>query len=136
MAFREIDDNLWEIIKKYLPPTKPHIGRPRCDPRQLINGILYVLATGCTGHDVPEKYGTKSTVHRYHLELCEKGVYQAFFLDLLQSGYAIRKTRKIRDFPDRKLQGSFRVDLSHCSTDTRDIPTEKGNPRVLMTIRR
>jgi len=54
MVFREIDDDLWEIIKKYLPPTKPHIGRPRCDPRQLINGILYVLATGCTGHDVPE----------------------------------------------------------------------------------
>jgi hypothetical protein len=63
-------------------------------------------------------------------------VYQAFFLDLLQSGYAIRKTRIIRDFPDRKLQGSFRVDLPHSSTDTRDIPTEKGNPRVLMAIRR
>lgn len=136
MTFREIDGGLWDIIKKYLSPTKPHIGRPRCDPRQLINGILYVLATGCTGHDVPEKYGTKSTVHRYHLELCEKGVHQAFFLDLLQSGYAIRKTRIIRDFPDRKLQGSSRVDLSHYSTDTRDIPTEKGNPRVLMAIRR
>ena len=33
MAFREIDDDLWAIVQKYLPPTKPHIGRPRCDPR-------------------------------------------------------------------------------------------------------
>jgi len=50
---------------------------------------------------------TKSTVHRYHLELCEKGVYQAIFLDLLQSGYEVKK-----------------IDLSHCSTDTKAIPAK------------
>ncbi|RXE57374.1 transposase [Methanoculleus taiwanensis] len=119
MAFREIDGDLWEVIRKYLPPTKPHIGRPRRDPRGLINGILYVLTTGCTWRDVPEKYGTKSTVHRYHLELCEKGVYQAIFLDLLQSGYEIRK-----------------VDLTHCSTDTKDIAAKKGDQPAMMAIRR
>jgi transposase len=93
MAFREIDDDLWDIVLKSLPPTKPHIGRPRCDPRSLFNGILYVLSTGCSWHDVPAKYGTKSTVHRYHLELSGKGVYQAIFLDLLRSGYEIEKNR-------------------------------------------
>lgn len=113
MVFREIGDDLWEIIRKYLPPTKPHIGRPRCDPCQLINGILYVLTTGCTWHDVPEKYGTKSTVHWYHLELCKKGVYQAIFLDLLQSGYEIRK-----------------VDLEHCSTTPRIFRRKKGIHRL------
>jgi transposase len=53
MAFREIDDDFWVVIQKYLPPTKPYIGRPRCDPRRRFNGILYVLSTGCSGHDVP-----------------------------------------------------------------------------------
>jgi len=77
MVFREIDDELWEILRKHLPLQKPHIGRPRCDPRRLLNGILYVLTTGCTWSDVPAQYGTKSTVHRYHLELYERGVYQA-----------------------------------------------------------
>ena len=84
MAFREIDDGIWEIFRNYLPPTKPHIGRPPRDPRSLFKGILYVLTTGCTWHDVPAIYGTKSTVHRYHLKLCEKGVYQATFFDLLR----------------------------------------------------
>lgn len=63
-----------EIVRKYLPLTKPHIGRPRCDPHCLFNGILYILTTGCIWHDVPAKYDTKSTVHRYPLELCEKEV--------------------------------------------------------------
>ncbi|WP_243669709.1 transposase [Methanoculleus chikugoensis] len=73
MTFREIDDDLWEIVKRHLPPQKPHIGRPRRDPRNLFNGILYVLTTGCAWSDVPARYGTKSTVHRYHLELCRRG---------------------------------------------------------------
>jgi transposase len=85
----------------------------------VFNGILYVLTTGCSWLDVPAKYGTKSTVHRYHLELCEKGVYQAIFLDLLRSGYEIKK-----------------IDLSHCATDTKDIPAKKGDQRAMMAIKR
>jgi len=57
MAFRKSDDDLWEIIRKYLPPTKTHIGRPQCDPRRLVNGILYVLITECIWADVPAKKG-------------------------------------------------------------------------------
>ncbi|WP_404810336.1 transposase [Methanoculleus receptaculi] len=49
------------LFRNTSPPTKPHIGRPRCDPRGLINGILYVLTTGCSWLDVPANYGTKST---------------------------------------------------------------------------
>ncbi len=85
----------------------------------VFNGILYVLTTGCTWLDVPAKYGTKSTVHRYHLELCEKGVYQAIFLDLLRSGYEIKK-----------------IDLSHCATDTKDIPAKKRDRPAMMAVKR
>jgi hypothetical protein len=46
-------------------------------------------------------------------------VYQAIFLDLLQSGYEIKK-----------------IDLSHCATDTKDIPAKKGDPSAMMAIRR
>ncbi len=53
MSFLEIDDALWESIKPYLPPQKPHTGRPRADLRKLMNGILYVVMTGCKWKDVP-----------------------------------------------------------------------------------
>ena len=48
MSFREINDVLWESIEPYLPPQKPLTGRPRADMRKLMNGILYVVMTGCT----------------------------------------------------------------------------------------
>lgn len=92
----------------------------------MFNGILYVLTTDCIWHDVPANYGIKSTVHRYHLELCEKSMYQMIFLNLLQSGYEIQKTRKIRDFPDKKLQGSFRIrSLAQCD-GYQEYPSRKG----------
>ncbi len=42
---------------------------------------------------------------------------------------------KISDFPDRKLQSSFRVDLSHYSTDTMDIPAKGGDRPAMMAIK-
>jgi len=59
MVFQEIDDDLWDIVQNYLPPTKPHIGQPRCDPHSLFNGILYILSTGCSWHEVPANYNRR-----------------------------------------------------------------------------
>lgn len=42
----------WKRIQSLLP--KPaRTGRPRCDDREVINGILYVLSTGCRYEDLP-----------------------------------------------------------------------------------
>jgi len=109
MSFPEIDDVLWESIEPYFPPHKSYTGRPRADMRKLINGILYVVMTGCTWKDVPQQYGSKSTVHRFHLYLYEHGIYQKIFNELLNKGYDLNK-----------------IDLSQCFADTKDIPSKKG----------
>ncbi|WP_048050998.1 transposase [Methanosarcina soligelidi] len=119
MSFSEIDDILWESIEPYLPPQKSPIGRPRANMRKLINGILYVVMTGCTWKDVPHRYGSKSTVHRFHLYLCEHGIYQEIFNELLNKGYDLKK-----------------IDLSHCFTDTKDIRAKKGEISAMMAIRK
>jgi transposase len=49
---------IWESIEPYLPPQKSYTGRPRADMRKLINGILYVVTTGCTWKDVPQQYSS------------------------------------------------------------------------------
>jgi putative transposase len=119
MSFHEIDDSLWNSIEPHLPPQKPHTGRPRKDERKLMNGILYVVMTGCTWKDVPNYYGTKSTVHRFHLYLCEHGIYHKIFNELLNKGYDLKK-----------------IDLSHCFTDTKDIPAKKGETSVTMDTKK
>ncbi len=75
MAFREVDNKLWVQIEPILPAEKLKTGRPRTDLRKAFNGILYVLTTGCAWSDTPRIYGTKSTIHTLHLELCRNGAY-------------------------------------------------------------
>ena len=101
MTFIEIDDDLWNFIRPLLPPQKPPTGRPRADERGLINGILYVLSTGCSWIDVPRQYGTKSTIHRFHLVLCTQGRYDQIFALIRHQGYDLSQ-----------------IDLSCCSIDT------------------
>jgi len=43
-------DELWARIEPLLPPGKPHpLGchNPPVDPRKAMDGIFYVLRTGC-----------------------------------------------------------------------------------------
>ena len=44
----EITDEHWRRLELLLPPPLRGRGRPRADDRKtLLNGILYVLGTGC-----------------------------------------------------------------------------------------
>jgi transposase len=53
----------WERIQPLLPVAKP-TGRPRADDQRTINGILYVLRTGCRWQDLPERSGSSVTCWR------------------------------------------------------------------------
>ncbi|WP_080936533.1 transposase [Methanosarcina mazei] len=46
MHFKELSDAQWDYIHLHLPP-QPKVRRKRVNARKTINGILYVLVTGC-----------------------------------------------------------------------------------------
>lgn len=57
----DLTDREWELLRPLLPPRYSR-GRPRNDDRQTLNGILYVLSTGCRWEDLPpERYGSGKT---------------------------------------------------------------------------
>jgi transposase len=58
---RPISDDLWEIIKPLMPRGKPR--RQKVDDRAVLNGILYVLSTSCTWHEMPPIFGTVGQVY-------------------------------------------------------------------------
>ena len=72
----EVSDDLWNVIQPILnkkdPPTG--IGRGRIDPRPALNGIIYVMRTGCQWNHLPEEFGDDSSVHRTMQRWITKGV--------------------------------------------------------------
>ena len=76
--FHEIPEALWERIELLLPLCKPSPkgGRPRLPMRNVVSGILYVLATGCQWKAMPKQFGSGSAIHEYFQEWVELGVFQ------------------------------------------------------------
>lgn len=58
-----LSDAQWELIKEAIPPSAKE-GRPRANDRRTLEGILYVLRTGCRWHDLPSAYGNAVTCWR------------------------------------------------------------------------
>jgi putative transposase len=58
----DLSDAEWSLLLPLLPCAKPG-GRPRSvDLRRILNGIFYLLRTGCAWRYLPTTYGPWSTV--------------------------------------------------------------------------
>jgi transposase len=77
-GLREIPDDLWALIERIVPPDKPpgSNGCPRVPNRTIMNGILYVLRTGCQWKMVPRVYSSGSTCHRRFQEWVRAGIFE------------------------------------------------------------
>jgi transposase len=75
--FREVSDGVWEVVRPFLPPMS-RVGRPRADDRMVLNGILYVLTSGCRWC----KYGSYKTAWRRLKKWEEMGVWESIFKTL------------------------------------------------------
>lgn len=58
-----LTDDQWARIQPLLPAMRKE-GRPRADDRRTLEGILYVLRTGCRWNDLPAEYGSGVTCWR------------------------------------------------------------------------
>ena len=82
-----IPDKLWNEIRRILPKEKPFktIGRPTVPFRKVLDGILYILRTGCQWKMLPSEFGSGSTCHRRFQEWNKLDVFKNTWIILLKS---------------------------------------------------
>jgi transposase len=85
-TIKRILDKLWNEIKNILPKEKPSntVGRPIVKYRLVLDGILYVLRTGCQWKMLPKEYGSGSTCHRRFQEWNKLNVLKNTWIKLLK----------------------------------------------------
>ncbi len=83
----KIPDRLWDEIKSILPKEKPlnTVGRPIVPYRKVIDGILYILRTGCQWKMLPKEYGSGSTCHRRFQEWNSLNIFKKIWIKLLKT---------------------------------------------------
>jgi len=87
-----LPDGLWKRIQLFLPTYRksPKGGRPRVDLRKTIEGIFYVLRTGCQWKAVPREFGSGSSLHRYYQEWMQLAVFRKLWKYVLRHYDALR----------------------------------------------
>lgn len=77
--FHNLTDEQWEVIKSLIPAPK-HGGRPRTtDVRDVIDGLLYLVRTGCQWRMLPANYPPHQTVYTYFRKWKRDGTFRRIY---------------------------------------------------------
>ncbi len=118
----DLTDAQWRLIEKRIPPAQPG-GRYRSvNMREVVNGILYLVRTGCSWRQLPHDFPPWGTVHWY---------YRCFRLDGTWQKIHDALRDKVRVSADRKKSPSAAI------VDSQSVKTtEKGGRMATTRARR
>jgi transposase len=108
----DLKDEQWEVVKPLLPKPARRTdgrGRPRVKDREILNGILWIMRTGASWRDLPDRYPPYQTCHRRFQEWVRAGVFEQVLRALVK---------------DVKERG--KLDLTECFIDGTFVIAKKG----------
>ena len=77
MPWKPLSDEQWKLIEPVIPKQK--IGRPRTRNREILNAILFVLATNIRWEEMPPGFPPKMTVYDRFQLWRKEGFFKALF---------------------------------------------------------
>ena len=108
----DLKDEQWEIVKPLLPKALRRAdgrGRPWVKDRDILNGVLWIMRTGASWRDLPDRYPPFQTCDRRFQEWVRAGVFEQILRTL------------VRDVKERG-----KLDLTECFIDGSFVIAKKG----------
>lgn len=102
----ELTNDQWNYLEPLLPKPKlrkDKRGRPWRDPRDVLEGILWILRTGAPWKDLPPRFPPYQTCHRRFQSWNESGVLEKILVSLAEH---LRDVGKI-DLTETYIDGTF-----------------------------
>ena len=61
----DLTDAEWAEIEPLIPPARRGGNKRTVNVREVVNGLMYILGTGCQWRDIPKDLPPRSTLHDY-----------------------------------------------------------------------
>jgi len=112
----DLTDDEWAHIEPMIPPGRPGGRKRTVNVREVVNGIMYVLSTGCQWRYIPRDLPPRSTVNHYFTEWNHDGT-----LDRIHWALYL----KCREKAEREASPTAGI------IDSQSVKSaEKGGPRI------
>src|SRR5437667_75460 len=63
----DLTDEEWDYVAPLILPAKPGGNKRSVDVREVMNGIMYILSTGCQWRAIPKDLPPRSTLFRIYM---------------------------------------------------------------------
>jgi transposase len=61
----DLTDEEWKHVAPLIPPAKTGGNKRQVDVREVVNGLMYILSTGCQWRAIPKDLPPRSTLYGY-----------------------------------------------------------------------
>ena len=61
----DLTDDEWKLVEPLIPPGRRGGDKRTVIMREVVNGLMYILSTGCQWRAIPKDLPPRSTVHDY-----------------------------------------------------------------------
>ena len=78
----DVTDDEWNHIAPLIPPAKRGGRRRSVDVREVVNGLMYILSTGCQWRSIPKDLPPRSTLFEYFDLWDYDGTLECIYHDL------------------------------------------------------
>ena len=72
----DVTDAEWLVLKPLIPKARRGGNRRHVDEREVIDGLMYILSTGCQWRAIPKDLPPRSTLYRYFDEWSYDGTLE------------------------------------------------------------
>src|SRR2546430_17451844 len=74
----DLTDEEWKLVEPLIPPGKPGGGKRTVIMREVVNGLMYILSTGCKWREIQKELTPKSSVFDYFDSWTSEGPMDRF----------------------------------------------------------
>ena len=57
----DLTDEEWALVEPFIPPARRGGGKRRTDLRAVMNGVMYILSTGCQWRYLPKDFASSTS---------------------------------------------------------------------------
>jgi len=112
----DLTDDEWRFVAPLIPKAKPGGNRRHVEDREIVNGLMYLLSTGCQWRATPKDLPPRSTLYRYFDDWSYDGTLERIHHALYQ---------ECREAAGREVSPTVAI------IDSQSVKSaEKGGPRT------